>query len=187
MDELLNNFTQYITNNFSTHLGSELIEYLNNNVNPYSDITEEDYAQVEYDIKTIINNYLINNNEEMPQIARNLYEAYIDYDDQSLIKATKFMIRIYTKFSNMNLKKKFNKWRINMLFYKPKKSSLVNENDIIEPKQQIFTNNSKRQNDVFNRLYMESYKKDDDRILNDELKKIKEQSQGTFKPNIYRK
>lgn len=172
MDELLNTFVTHMDTNFSSQLASEIKQYLDGQ-------KSGDYQEIEFHLKSIITNYF-QNCGNLTKVSHKLYDAYIDNDNRELISAVKYIVRIYTKFWTLNIKKMFYKWRINALYYHNINTS-VNEIPVahVEHKQVV--------NNVFEKLYLDSFKKNDERLLNDELRNLSDLGECTFKPNITKK
>jgi len=108
MDELLKNYIKHIEINFSPTLAKELNEIL------VRDLINEAPIEV---IETKFQNKLVQFFENLKgndyiKTAKKLYEAYVDYDDENLIRSVRFLIRIYSKFINAKLAKYFCNWRI---------------------------------------------------------------------------
>ena len=108
MDELLKNFIKHIETNFSPVLSKELNEILLNELQNETCMDEIENKFKE-NIKKFFNNL---KGIDYEYTAKKLYEAYVDYDDENLIRSIKFLIRIYHKFSNLKLARYFCNWRI---------------------------------------------------------------------------
>lgn len=270
MEELLRNFVSHLNNNFSNKLAIEVNSFISN-IN-FDNLPSESFPEIENQIKNIISNYFLKSDDkEYNAISKNLYYSYIDEDDKNLINGVKFLIKFYSKFESLNLKKKFYKWRIKSLsnvqnftpnhfreasqiyveqerlnnlkstdFEKTNQNNMsssnislsknktkshknskpeipnlkkvnstknlkndnnydikISQNSLIYP---IPNNNtpsnitnknsrskSKQNTDIFDRLYMDSFKKRDDVLLNDEIKQASEMDNCTFVPNIIKK
>lgn len=108
MDELLKNYIKHIQVNFSPELAGELDEILSKGLQ--NEIPIED---IEKTLQNRLCDYLRNlKSNEFEKTAKSLYEAYVDYDDENLIRSVRFLIRIYSKFLNLKLARFFCDWRI---------------------------------------------------------------------------
>jgi hypothetical protein len=108
MEELLQKFQEYMLN-VSPKLAQKISDYLAK----FKLNQTHDFDEIEHDIKLIISNFLRNcNKSDFDQISNNLYNNFIDYDDIKLIKTIKYLIRIYSKYEDMNLKWYLYRWRI---------------------------------------------------------------------------
>jgi hypothetical protein len=210
MEDLLENFIQHLEKNVSIKLGEDLKRYINDVMNNSPNAFEENYEEIEHGIKQIIGNFFKNCEHKIfLEISKNLYNGYIDYDDNNIISAVKYFVRVYSKFEEIKVKKMFYRWRINILYPDNKKDNLGNYNKNISSsinnenfdspisietfnklqqtknkKKNFKNNNDKNTNDIFNKLYMDSFKKQDERLLKDEFKKISELEECTFRPKI---
>ena len=138
MEELFQNFAEHIGKMLCPHMERMIKEYLKDCVR--RGYTAEEYSNVERDIKEIMAQYFQRaSDREYLEMATNLFNAYVENDDENLIRAVKYFIRIYTYFQNVNLKKRFYKWRINALYcnssnntcMKQKRNANVNTNNNI--------------------------------------------------------
>ena len=184
MEELLKKFQSYLEKRISPKLSSRLEDYLQTfkvNKNP-------DFDEIEHDVKLIVSNYFNNCNQtDFLNIANNLYESYVEEDDNNLISSVKFIIRLYSKFEDLSIKRFFFRWRINSKSLSIKKNitninsmdNSFNNEDMLEKHYKQNTNS-----DIFDRLYKEASKKNDEKLLNNELKKLSELEECTFKPNV---
>ncbi len=92
---------------------------------------------MENNVKNTIKNYLENCNEnDLYEISKNIFNSFVDKDDENIIKAVKFLIKTYSFYSEMNLRKKLNQWRFNIIdddnnnFKNKKRSNSKNKNEI---------------------------------------------------------
>ena len=105
MEELFDNFAKHIEHMISPKLGKDIKKYIRHSVN--SETSPEEYSKVESDIKNIMANYFHNaTDKDFLEMATNLFNAYVENDDENLIRSVKYFIRIYTYFQNIKLKKK---------------------------------------------------------------------------------
>lgn len=280
MEELLSNFSEHLSKILSPVLGKQIQNYIKD---VYLSKYPEESDITEHDIKEIISNFLKRLNEDdMMKISENLYNCYIDNDDENLIQAVKVFARVYSKFEEIKIKKNFYRWRINILYDKSKaenrdilvkkenkiinqknkytkhenheeepknykdykdfentklrnnlnnisdqntrrysstinesynspnnegeryyssksksrKNSLSNNNSNSnsnlnlnsQQKNYVYnTNNQAEPMNIFDKLYLNSYKKHDDKLLQAEIKKISEMEECTFKPKVNKK
>ena len=155
MEDLVLNFSNHLNKMISNNLGNQIKILLNEK--KYEN--ENDYANLENNVKNTIKNYLENCNEnDLYEISKNIFNSFVDKDDENIIKAVKFLIKTYSFYSEMNLRKKLNQWRFNIIDdddnnnnFKNKKRSNSKKNN----KNEIKNNN----NNVFEKLYKDSYKK----------------------------
>jgi hypothetical protein len=151
MEDLVLNFSNHLNKMISNNLGNQIKKLLNEK--KYEN--ENDYASLENNVKNTIKNYLENCNEnDLYEISKNIFNSFVDKDDENIIKAVKFLIKTYSFYSEMNLRKKLNQWRFNIIdddnnnFKNKKRSNSKNKNEI-----------KKNNNNVFEKLYKDSYKK----------------------------
>ena len=137
MEDLLENFSKHINKVISSKLGSKIRNLARATTN-YR--TDEDYSRMESNIQMLIESYLSNlKDNEYKEIANNIFNSFVEEDDKNLIKAINFFKRIYEYYQELNLRKKFFKWRktslklkmINNLVSKEMKSKKENNNNII--------------------------------------------------------
>lgn len=217
MEDLINNFCRHIKDNISNTLGQKLEYYIQNMLQ-----NDSDYDEMEHEIKSIIMNYLkCCDKDNFYKISNNLYNAYVEKDDNDIVNVIKFMIRIYTKFQEIKLKKLFYRWRINSLYKnmnnKPIKNiqvkriekdystiKITNSESVNKIKTNEIKNENipmsienynkrknkenkisvaKQNNNVFSKLYMDAFIKQDEKILNDEIRRLAELGECTFQPN----
>ena len=134
MEDLLENFSKHINKVISSKLGSK-IRNLARATTTYR--TDEDYSRMESNIQMLIESYLSNlKDNEYKEIANNIFNSFVEEDDKNLIKAINFFKRTYEHYQELNLRKKFFKWRktslklkmINNLVSKEMKSKKENKN-----------------------------------------------------------
>ena len=137
MEDLLENFSKHINKVISSKLGSKIRNLARATTN-YR--TDEDYSRMESNIQMLIESYLSNlKDNEYKEIANNIFNSFVEEDDKNLIKAINFYKRTYEYYQELNLRKKFFKWRktslklkmINNLVSKEMKSKKENNNNII--------------------------------------------------------
>ena len=137
MEDLLENFSKHINKVISSKLGSKIRNLARETTNYRID---EDYSRMESNIQMLIESYLSNlKDNEYKEIANNIFNSFVEEDDKNLIKAINFFKRTYEYYQELNLRKKFFKWRktslklkmINNLVSKEMKSKKENNNNII--------------------------------------------------------
>ena len=137
MEDLLENFSKHINKVISSKLGSKIRNLARATTN-YR--TDEDYSRMESNIQMLIESYLSNlKDNEYKEIANNIFNSFVEEDDKNLIKAINFFKRTYEYYQELNLRKKFFKWRktslklkmINNLVSKEMKSKKENNNNLI--------------------------------------------------------
>ena len=103
MDELLKNYIKHIDNNISPNLAKELSQTLTQQLEKNQQIED-----IEIILKETFVKYIRRMNSKDSDItAKRLYDSYVDYDDNNLIRSNRFLIRIYQKFFNLKLSKYF--------------------------------------------------------------------------------
>ena len=109
MEDLLENFSKHINKIISSKLGTK-IRNLSRATTNYR--TEEDYSRMESNIQMLIESYLSNlKDNDYKEIANNIFNSFVEEDDKNLIKAINFFKRTYEHYQELNLRKKFFKWR----------------------------------------------------------------------------
>jgi hypothetical protein len=188
MEELLFKYQSFIEKNISPTLASALGDYLQT----FKLNKEHNLDEIEHDIKLIVTNYLnICNADDFKQISKNLYESFIEHDDMNLTNSIKFIIRLYSKYEDLKLKKFLLRWKLFSKFsHKLKTNKPVKKPIPATNTSYCFDEDLKPKStrtDIFDRLYRDATKKHEEKLLNDELKKLNELEECTFKPNIYKK
>lgn len=106
MDDLINSFSEHLNQTISKKLGA-LIKRQFNDYN--------DYNEVETDIKATIQQFFINANEkELEEISKNIFNSFVERDDENIIQTVKLLIKIYSYYQEIIIRKKFYQWRINI-------------------------------------------------------------------------
>ena len=147
MEELFNNFADHVSKLISPILGNRIKQYLYNKLQEEN--SPELYNEVENDIKILMTNYFQNaTDKDFNDISTNLFNAYVENDDENFIKSVKFFIRTYSYYQDLNLKKKLYRWRINVLKLKMKKNN--QNNKISKSKSSSKINNYNNQNPFMN-------------------------------------
>ena len=128
MEDLLENFSKHVNKVISSKLGSK-IRNLSRAYTNYRG--EEDFSRLETNIEMLIESYLSNLKEnDYKEIANNIFNSFVDEDDKNLIKAVNFYKRTYEHYQELNLRKKFNKWRKTSLKLKMINNLLIKENNL---------------------------------------------------------
>ena len=156
MDELIDNFSKHINKLISNKLGSK-IRNLARAKTSYR--TEEDYSRLENNIQIVIESYLSNlKDNDYKEIANNIFNSFVEEDDKNLIKAVNFYKRTYEYYQEINLRKKFFKWRKTALKLKMINNFLLEEN---QSKTKNFDKNNLIKKDI-NKIYKS--KKEENKI-----------------------
>jgi len=164
MEDLLENFSKHINKIISSKLGSKIRNLARAKSN-YR--TDEDFAKLESNIQMLIESYLSNlKDNDYKEIANNIFNSFIEEDDNNLIKAVNFYKRTYEYYQEMNLRKKFYKWRKTAMILKminniiiqenysknqsAKKTNIIKTNDIKIPKLKYEDNKIDNNQNIFN-------------------------------------
>jgi hypothetical protein len=208
MEELLKNFVHFIGNCFNKQLGDDMNNYLISSLkdNNYSDLNE-----VELKLKKLFKDFLKRSDiNEFNNISQCLYINAVDQDDRNLIRGIKFLIRLYGKFQELILRKRLYQWRMSLYMkiegnnkmrntenqyhkrevssYKEKPIPNNQNNRILNQQSKLVQQSiSSQKEDIFNKLYNDAFKKEDKRLLNDDLKNLEEINECTFQPNKFKK
>ena len=111
MEDLFINFADHLSHIISPALGNQVKQYLRRRLRQNNN--PEDYINIENEIKSIMTNYFENaSDKEYLDISANLYNSYVEYDDENFIKCIKTFIRIYSYYQELKLRKVLAKWRI---------------------------------------------------------------------------
>ena len=111
MEDLFINFADHLSRIISPTLGNQVKQYLRRRLRQNNN--PEEYINIENEIKSIMTNYFENaNDKEYLDMAANLYNSYVEYDDENFIKSVKMFIRIYSYYQELKLRKVLAKWRI---------------------------------------------------------------------------
>ena len=126
MEDLLENFSKHVNKVISSKLGSKIRNLARAKTN-YR--TEEDFAKLESNIQMLIESYLSNlKDNDYKEIANNIFNSFVEEDDKNLIQAINFYKRTYEYYQEMNLRRKFYKWRKTTLKLKMINNFLIKEN-----------------------------------------------------------
>ena len=126
MEDLLENFSKHVNKVISSKLGSKIRNLARAKTNHR---TEEDFAKLESNIQMLIESYLSNlKDNDYKEIANNIFNSFVEEDDKNLIQAINFYKRTYEYYQEMNLRRKFYKWRKTALKLKMINNFLIKEN-----------------------------------------------------------
>ena len=105
------NFADHLSHIISPVLGNQVKQYLRRRLRQNNN--PEEYINIENEIKSIMTNYFENaSDKEYLDMSANLYNSYVEYDDENFIKSVKMFIRIYSYYQELKLRKVLAKWRI---------------------------------------------------------------------------
>ena len=163
MDDLVNNFAGHLKKMIGKKIGEEIKNKIDVN---------KDYIEVESEIKKNILIYLKKANEkEINDIAKNIFNSFVEQDDESIINSVKLFIRIYNYYHSMLLRKKVYQWRINIATKQKCKTKINVTKQIKEVKYNP---------NIHNTLYNKRMKKKEKVYTNKELKDIAKIDQCYF-------
>lgn len=163
MDDLVNNFAGHLKKMIGKKIGEEIKNKIDVN---------KDYIEVESEIKKNILIYLKKANEkEIYDIAKNIFNSFVEQDDESIINSVKLFIRIYNYYHSMLLRKKVYQWRINIATKQKSKTKINVTKQIKEVKYNP---------NIHNTLYNKGMKKKEKVYTNKELKDIAKMDQCYF-------
>ena len=145
MEDLFMNFADHLSKIISPNLGNQVKNYLKmrlrHNNNP------EEYINIENEIKSIMTNYFENaSDKDYLDMSANLYNSYVEYDDENFIKSVKMIVRIYSYYQELKLRKIFAKWKIKTL-----KLRMNNKNNNYN-----YSFNNKKMNNSINNNFKEN-------------------------------
>ena len=110
MEDLIENFSNHISKMLSKRLGSQIENIMSRN--PIKN-NEENYTEIETSIKSAIESFFYRSNDkDYNEIATNIYNSFVEKDDENIINAIKVLIRTYSYYEEMNMRKKLFKWKI---------------------------------------------------------------------------
>ena len=192
MEDLLENFSKHVNKIISSKLGSK-IRNLARAKASYK--TEEDYARLETNIQMLIESYLSNlKDNDYKEVANNIFNSFIEEDDNNLIKAINFYKRTYEYYQEMNLRKNFYKWRKTALKLKMINNLILKEN-LSKPKNRnninIIKDNSKRLPKL---IYENNKMEENNNFINNELESKENHNfsnsnfnnkRGTYEINLF--
>ena len=163
MDDLVNNFAGHLKKMIGKKIGEEIKNKIDVN---------KDHIEVESEIKKNILIYLKKANEkEINDIAKNIFNSFVEQDDENIINSVKLFIRIYNYYHSMLLRKKVYQWRINIATKQKSKTKINVTKQIKEVKYNP---------NIHNTLYNKGMKKKAKVYTNKELKDIAKMDQCYF-------
>ena len=111
MEDLFFNFADHLSHIISPILGNQVKQYLRRRLRQNSN--PEEYINIENEIKSIMTNYFENaSDKDYLDMSANLYNSYVEYDDENFIKSVKMIVRIYSYYQELKLRKFFARWKI---------------------------------------------------------------------------
>ena len=111
MEDLFINFADHLSHIISPVLGNQVKQYLRRRL--HQNNNPEEYINIENEIKSIMTSYFENaSDKDYLDMSANLYNSYVEYDDENFIKCIKTFIRIYSYYQELKLRKVLAKWRI---------------------------------------------------------------------------
>ena len=111
MEDLFLNFADHLSHIISPNLGNQVKQYLKRRL--HQNNNPEEYINIENEIKSIMTSYFENaSDKDYLDMSANLYNSYVEYDDENFVKSVKMIVRIYSYYQELKLRKVFAKWRI---------------------------------------------------------------------------
>ena len=111
MEDLFMNFADHLSHIISPALGNQVKQYLRRRLSHNSN--PEEYINIENEIKSIMTNYFENaSDKDYLDMSANLYNFYVEYDDENFIKSVKMIVRIYSYYQELKLRKILARWKI---------------------------------------------------------------------------
>ena len=111
MEDLFMNFADHLSHIISPASGNQVKQYLRRRLHHNSN--PEEYINIENEIKSIMTNYFENaSDKDYLDMSANLYNSYVEYDDENFIKSVKMIVRIYSYYQELKLRKVFARWKI---------------------------------------------------------------------------
>ena len=127
MEDLFMNFADHLSHIISPILGNQIKQYLKRRLGQNNN--PEEYINIENEIKAIMTNYFENaSDKEYLDMSANLYNSYVEYDDENFIKSIKMFIRIYSYYQELKLRKVLAKWRIKTIKLRINNKNISNSN-----------------------------------------------------------
>ena len=156
------NFADHLSHIISPVLGNQVKQYLRRRLRQNNN--PEEYINIENEIKSIMTNYFENaSDKEYLDMSANLYNSYVEYDDENFIKSVKMFIRIYSYYQELKLRKVLAKWRIKTIKLRMNNKYLNNYNNKISNSnlkdKSLHRNNSAGFSKLTNRYPNNSYNK----------------------------
>ena len=122
MEDLFMNFADHLSLIISPILGNQVKQYLRRRLLQKN--SPEEYINIENEVKSIMTNYFENaSDKDYLDMSANLYNSYVEYDDKNFIKSIKMIIRIYSYYQELKLRKILAKWRIKAIKLRMNKNS----------------------------------------------------------------
>ncbi len=154
------NFADHLSHIISPVLGNQVKQYLRRRLRQNNN--PEEYINIENEIKSIMTNYFENaSDKEYLDMSANLYNSYVEYDDENFIKSVKMFIRIYSYYQELKLRKVLAKWRIKTIKLRMNNKNLNNYNNKISNSnlkdKSLHRNNSAGFSKLSNRYRNNSY------------------------------
>ena len=141
------NFADHLSHIISPILGNQVKQYLRRRL--LQSNNPEEYINIENEIKSIMTNYFENaSDKDYLDMSANLYNSYVEYDDENFIKSVKMFIRIYSYYQELKLRKVLAKWRIKSIKLRMNKDNYLNNritnnmNNINQKDKSLHRNNS---------------------------------------------
>ena len=162
MEDLFMNFADHLSHIISPVLGNQVKQYLRRRLRQNNN--PEEYINIENEIKSIMTNYFENaSDKEYLDMSANLYNSYVEYDDENFIKSVKMFIRIYSYYQELKLRKVLAKWRIKTIKLRMNYKNFNNYNNKISNSnlkdKSLHRNNSAGFSKLSNRYGNNSYNK----------------------------
>ena len=130
MEDLIDNFSKHISKMLSKRLGSQIENIISRN--PIKN-NEENYSEIETSIKSAIESFFYRSNDkDYNEIATNIYNSFVEKDDENIINAIKILIRTYSFYEEMNIRKKLFKWKINSMNNKKINNYVISYQNLID-------------------------------------------------------
>ena len=150
MEELFLNFADHLSHIISPALGNQVKQYLRRRLRQNNN--PEEYINIENEIKAIMTNYFENaSDKDYLDMSANLYNSYVEYDDENFIKSVKMIVRIYSYYQELKLRKIFARWKIKTI-----KLRMYNKNNNYNYNYSFNNNNKKIYSSTVNNNSKES-------------------------------
>ena len=157
MEDLMDNFSKHINKLISPKLGACIRNLAKNSKNFQ---TDEDISKLETNIQMLIESYLTNlKDNDYKEIAKNIFNSFIEEDDKNIIKAVNFYKRTYQHYQEMNLRKKFFRWRKTSL-----KLKMINL--LMAQKAQFGNKNKNNKNKTLNHVASGNFQSQKEEVKN---------------------
>ena len=154
MEDLFMNFADHLSRIISPVLGNQVKQYLRRRLRQNNN--PEEYINIENEIKSIMTNYFENaRDKDYLDMSANLYNSYVEYDDENFIKSVKMIVRIYSFYQELNMRKILSRWKIKTI-----KLRMSNKNNIFNPnlkEKPLHRNNSAGYNKLANKYGNNNY------------------------------